>query len=168
MIFVDFIYFRSFSPLFFLSQSLVFVTVVFIILGRCSLPVHVVFLLLVCQYSAYCLIVFSFSFVSCSWCYWVFFFVCNYAVIATDCSHDNSYLSMEYNNGVPLIDHTMSINTSSRRKYRKRYIDNFNLLMKKNSHYKREVNKLILGTIYHILPQMLILKHYDYYRRTSW
>ena len=85
MIFVDFIYFRSFSPLFFLSQSLVFVTVVFIILGRCSLPVHVVFLLLVCQYSAYCLIVFSFSFVSCSWCYWVFFFVCNYVVIATDC-----------------------------------------------------------------------------------
>ena len=146
MIFVDFIYFRSFSPLFFLSQSLVFVTVVFIILGRCSLPVHVVFLLLVCQYSAYCLIVFSFSFVS---------------------AHDNSYLSVEYINWVLWIDLTISINTSSRRKYRKRYIDNFSLLMKKNSHYMREVNKLILGTIYHILPQMLILMRYDYYRRTS-
>ena len=161
MIFVDFIYFRSFSPLFFLSQGLVFVTVVFIILGRCSLPLHVVFLLLVCQYSAYCIIVFSFSFVSCSWCYWVFFFVCNYA-------HDNSYLSVEYINWVLWIDLTISINTSSRRKYRKRYIDNFSLLMKKNSHYMREVNKLILGTIYHILPQMLILMRYDYYRRTSW
>ena len=81
--------------------------------------------------------------------------------------HDNSYLSMEYNNRVHLIDLT-SINTSSRRKYRKRYIDNFSLLMKKNSHYMREVNKLILGTIYRILPQMLILMRYDYYRRTSW
>ena len=75
---------------------------------------------------------------------------------------------MEYNNWVPLIDFTASINTSSRREYRKRYIDNFSLLMKKNSHYMREVNKLILGTIYHILPQMLILMRYDYYRRTSW
>ena len=90
----------------------------------------------------------------------VFFFWC--------CSHDNSYLSVEYINWVPLIDLTISINTSSRRKYRKRYIDNFSLLMKKNSHYMREVNKLILGTIYHILPQMLILMRYDYYRRTSW
>ena len=81
---------------------------------------------------------------------------------------DNSYLSVEYINWVLWIDLTISINTSSRRKYRKRYIDNFSLLMKKNSHYMREVNKLILGTIYHILPQMLILMRYDYYRRTSW
>ena len=83
-------------------------------------------------------------------------------------AHDNSYLSVEYINWVLWIDLTISINTSSRRKYRKRYIDNFSLLMKKNSHYMREVNKLILGTIYHILPQMLILMRYDYYRRTSW
>ena len=81
---------------------------------------------------------------------------------------DNSYLSVEYINWVLWIDLTISINTSSRRKYRKRYIDNFSLLMKKNSHYMREVNKLILGTIYRILPQMLILMRYDYYRRTSW
>ena len=81
---------------------------------------------------------------------------------------DNSYLSVEYINWVLWIDLTISINTSSRRKYWKRYIDNFSLLMKKNSHYMREVNKLILGTIYHILPQMLILMRYDYYRRTSW
>ena len=49
----------SFLPLLFLSQSLVFVAVVFIVF---------IILLLVCQYSASCLIVFS---------------------------HDNSYLSME-------------------------------------------------------------------------
>ena len=83
-------------------------------------------------------------------------------------AHANSYLSVEYINWVLWIDLTISINTSSRKKYRKRYIDNFSLLMKKNSHYMREVNKLILGTIYHILPQMLILMRYDYYRRTSW
>ena len=79
----------SFLPLLFLSQSLLFVAVVFIVF---------IILLLVCQYSASCLIVFSASFVSCSRCYWVFFFVCNYAIIATDCwyvPHDNSYLSME-------------------------------------------------------------------------
>ena len=66
----------SFLPLLFLSQSLVFVAVVFIVF---------IILLLVCQYSASCLIVFSASFVSCSRCYWVFFFVCNCAIIATDC-----------------------------------------------------------------------------------
>ena len=70
-------------------------------------------------------------------------------------SHDNSYLSMEYNNLVPLIDLTVSINTSSRRKYRKRYIDNFNL--QKNLHYMREANKLILGIIYRILLSFNIL-----------
>ena len=54
-------------------------------------------------------------------------------------THDNScYLSMEYNNRVPLIDLTVSINTSSRTKYRKRYIDNFNLLLMKNFHCMRE------------------------------
>ena len=128
----------SFLPLLFLSQSLVFVAVVFIVF---------IILLLVCQYSASCLIVFSASFVSCSRCYWDFF-------------HDNSYLSIEYNNWVPLIDLTVSNNTSSRRTYRKRYIDNFNPLLKKNFRYMREVNKLTLGTIYHILPQTLILMRY--------
>ena len=66
----------AFLPLLFLSQSLVFVTIVFIVF---------IILLLFCQYSASYFIVFSVSFVSCSWCYWVFFFVCNYAIIATDC-----------------------------------------------------------------------------------
>ena len=47
--------------------------------------------------------------------------------------HNNSYLSMQYNYWVPLIDLTVSINTSPRRKYRKRYIDNFNL--QKKIHY---------------------------------
>ena len=66
----------AFLPLLFLSQSLVFVAIVFIVF---------IILLLFCQYSASYFIVFSVSFVSCSWCYWVFFFVCNYAIIATDC-----------------------------------------------------------------------------------
>ena len=90
--------------------------------------------------------------------------VCQYSASCIY-SHDNSYLSMEYNNWVPLIDPTVSINTSWKRKYRKRYIDNFNL--QKNSHYMREANKLILAIIYRILPQMLILMPYDYYRRMS-
>ena len=86
-----------------LSKSSIRSAVVFIVF---------IILVLVCQYSASCLIVFSASFVSCSRCYWDFF-------------HDNSYLSIEYNNWVPLIDLTVSINTSSRRTYRKRY--NFNI-----------------------------------------
>ena len=97
----------------------------------------------------------------------IIFYIEVFIMFSVD-SHDNSYLSVEYINWVLLIDLTISINTSSRRKYRKRYIDIFSLLMKKNSHYMREVNKSILGTIYRILPQMLILMRYDYYRRTSW
>ena len=66
----------SFLTVLSLSQCLIFVAVVFVVF---------IVLLLVCQYSASCLIVFSFSFVSYSWCYWVFFFVCNYAIIAAVC-----------------------------------------------------------------------------------
>jgi hypothetical protein len=83
-------------------------------------------------------------------------------------SHDNSYLSIEYNNLFPWIELTVSINTSSRRKYRKRYIDNFYLPLIKNLHCMREESKLNPGTTYRILHRMLILKRYDYYRRTSW
>ena len=40
--------------------------------------------------------------------------------IASRMKRRRNHLSMEYNNRVPLIDLTASINTSSRRKYRKR------------------------------------------------
>ena len=59
------------------TQCLIFVTIIFFIF---------IVLPLVCQYSASCLIVVSFSsFVSYSWCYWVFFIVCNYASIVAVC-----------------------------------------------------------------------------------
>ena len=97
----------SFLPLLFLSQSLVFVAIVFIIF---------IILLLVCQYSASCFIVFSASFVSGSWCYWVFFFVCNYAIIAAVCwSVPWTCLWSVFSVSVSLSEYILSLNCESAR-----------------------------------------------------
>ena len=95
----------SFLPLRFLSQSLVFVAVVFIVI--------IIWLLVSSSFH--------------SWCYWYTYdkiqiniiMINNYArmhiivlfTLSIYFSNDNSYLSMEYsyNNWVPLIDLTVSI-----------------------------------------------------------
>ena len=118
MIIVDFLYCRSFhyslSPNFCLFSilNLIFIAVVFI-------TIIIIILLLVSRSLSLSL-----------------------SLSLSHSLYHNSDLCIEYNNWVPWIDPTASINTSSKRKYRRRYIDDFKLPLIKNLHYMREENKL--------------------------